>query len=653
MLTDHGDAAPSAAPHRPPRPLLYAGLAVMAVLAATAHAIEGDFVWDDRPLILNQAQVRELGSLTSYFLRPFWEASPDQPEAVAFYRPLTTLSYALDHAVHGPNATGFHLTNLLFHALNVALLFAFARRLGAAVVAATLASVAWGVSPRLAESFAWVSGRTDVLATTFALAALLVWDRASVRRTAASAVLVALGALAKEVALAAAVGMAVAGVAAWLRVPAEARERAASAFTRAVAPLVVALGVSVGLRVAAGIPFAGDTLALGAFGRAWTVLEALGRYAFMLATPWAAHAQLGLLGVLDARFCVLGAAVLVALVALAVRFGRRSPSAQVLAAWVTVAAALGLVLHVAPLSGLVVAADRFLYLPTALICALVARGAAAVAPARRRAVAGVALAATLLLGATGFARVSDWRDEAALWASTLDGTHPANGRPRYEIGSLYFRAGLHADALAAYDASAAAYGRHPEKRLAWQAELAAVRVMLLLGRYDDAVRRLAGLAEVAPVAALHVELARAHLARFDFDAAEAATAQALRQHPAFAPALALHRSVRNARELHRGLRDAPPDASWTLPRRASLAASAGRLSEALDGYRAVLRGGRATQVETGEAVLFLVRFGEPEEATELYLEWGPMLPDAETLAAGILEREERRRRLGEVFGTGR
>src|SRR5687767_13492322 len=55
---------------------------------------------------------------------------------VGFYRPVVSLSFALDHAIWGTNAFGYGLTNLALCLANAAMLFALARRLGLPVAAA-------------------------------------------------------------------------------------------------------------------------------------------------------------------------------------------------------------------------------------------------------------------------------------------------------------------------------------------------------------------------------------------------------------------------------------------------------------------------------------------------------------------------------------
>jgi hypothetical protein len=54
------------------------------------------------------------------FTGDFWNAS--EGGTSGYYRPLTALSLAADRAVHGDKARGYHITNLILHALVAALL---------------------------------------------------------------------------------------------------------------------------------------------------------------------------------------------------------------------------------------------------------------------------------------------------------------------------------------------------------------------------------------------------------------------------------------------------------------------------------------------------------------------------------------------------
>ncbi len=110
------------------------------------------------------------------------------------YRPLTTLTYALNHAVGGLAPAGYHLVNLLLHAGASALVVALALALGLPLAAATLAGLLFAVHPVHVEAVANVAGRKELLVTVLALGAVLL-HRSALRRGGARIFAAALAAL--------------------------------------------------------------------------------------------------------------------------------------------------------------------------------------------------------------------------------------------------------------------------------------------------------------------------------------------------------------------------------------------------------------------------------------------------------------------------
>jgi tetratricopeptide (TPR) repeat protein len=90
-----------------------------------------------------------------------------------FYRPLTSLADWLDFKVWGLNPAAFHLTNILLHTANSALLFLILLSLRISVVPAFSGALLFSVFPLHFENAAWISGRTDLL--SFLFGALSVW----------------------------------------------------------------------------------------------------------------------------------------------------------------------------------------------------------------------------------------------------------------------------------------------------------------------------------------------------------------------------------------------------------------------------------------------------------------------------------------------
>ena len=88
------------------------------------------------------------------------------------WHPLTWLSHALDCQLYGLNPAGHHLTSVLFHSLNVVILFLLllwsTRAMGRSLLVAAL----FALHPLNVESVAWVAERKSVLSALFFLLAL-------------------------------------------------------------------------------------------------------------------------------------------------------------------------------------------------------------------------------------------------------------------------------------------------------------------------------------------------------------------------------------------------------------------------------------------------------------------------------------------------
>ncbi len=83
------------------------------------------------------------------------------------WHPLTWLSYMLDINIYGPNAGGFHLTNVVLHTISAILLFLLLRRLTGAELPSAFVAALFAVHPLHVESVAWVAERKDVLSGLF------------------------------------------------------------------------------------------------------------------------------------------------------------------------------------------------------------------------------------------------------------------------------------------------------------------------------------------------------------------------------------------------------------------------------------------------------------------------------------------------------
>ncbi len=101
----------------------------------------------------------------------------------SIWHPLTVLSHMLDCQLYGLNPWGHHLTSVLLHAVNTALVFLLFRRLTGATWRSALVAGLFGWHPVHVESVAWVSERKDVLSTFFGLLALIYYVRYAQNKT--------------------------------------------------------------------------------------------------------------------------------------------------------------------------------------------------------------------------------------------------------------------------------------------------------------------------------------------------------------------------------------------------------------------------------------------------------------------------------------
>ena len=135
--------------------------------------------WDDPSYVLENAYVKQLNSQNAEYL--FSHSSATN------YHPLTMLSLSLDYYLTIKDkrlfretdeleAVRFHTTSLIFHLLNVLLVFIFIWLLSRKrLIVATVTALLFAIHPMHVESVAWIAERKDVLYTFFFLAGLIVY----------------------------------------------------------------------------------------------------------------------------------------------------------------------------------------------------------------------------------------------------------------------------------------------------------------------------------------------------------------------------------------------------------------------------------------------------------------------------------------------
>lgn len=127
------------------------------------------FFYDDIFYVQKNPAIRAI--TPQAFLHPF------SPVAPGLYRPLTTLSYAVEYAFFGEKPSGYHASNILLHALVSGVLFLFSFRILRDFFGALVSALVFAVHPVHTEAVTWISGQSELLAALFVLLSALSFLR--------------------------------------------------------------------------------------------------------------------------------------------------------------------------------------------------------------------------------------------------------------------------------------------------------------------------------------------------------------------------------------------------------------------------------------------------------------------------------------------
>lgn len=387
--------------------LLAALLGLMVFLPTLGHR----FIFDDEV---------ELKGFDGLFTPGGW-AQLLVREYGHLYRPVKSLTLHLDYLLWGWNPLGFHLTNVLLHAVACALVAGALLSLGRSRAAALVGAAWYALHPIHVEAVAWVTARGALLSAIGVFAAVIAFERWRRNGRAGDLVLLGLAAafafFSKEdslLLLPALVALDWWGDAAGApRVP---RSRLGLALGATLLPALIYLGIRQSL-----LPDARQgTWEHGFTGLIATLPGILIRYVGQLACPldlvlepridyqagFGPGFWLALLGV-------------VALLAVFFLRGARWRPIKLAVAWffLFLLPALGFIPINAP------AADRFLYTASFAGALVVAGGWEVVTrrrPAYTRSVAAIVAVVCLLLAAQTVSYSAVWRSDLELWAYVVE-----------------------------------------------------------------------------------------------------------------------------------------------------------------------------------------------------------------------------------------
>jgi protein O-mannosyl-transferase len=419
-----------------------------------ANALFNPFVYDDYRLILENTSVERLADWRGIVVHEMT-------------RPVVNFSYALDYAIWGGRSPfGFHVTNVLIHAVNVALLFqlvlvlatdaASDSRLNSLSVSAgttaTAASVLFAVHPALTQAVGYVSARSELICTTFFLIAFLAARRALKGEGflwwIATAVAWALSLASRETA--ATFPLVLCCYDSFTH-PASAR-RGRRLLSLYVPLILLALGVALlRLTVLANLEHPGRVAIHWRYGL--VELEVLGRYLLLMVMPvgqtiFHAIAPIQTLSQPRAILALMSAGAFVLLIIGVFRANRLAAFGLAWFALVVLPASLLVMLDRAePMAEhRVYLASAGLFLSAGVAAAAIAASCRSISPTVLRQAQIVAILITTVLSIRTVSRNTVWSRPVALWLEAAEKA-PDHWLPRLALGDVLHEEGRHEEAI--------------------------------------------------------------------------------------------------------------------------------------------------------------------------------------------------------------
>ena len=151
------------------------GLILAALLLATllvyVNGLGNPFIPDDRYIIFKNFQYSQGWKVQDLFQRSLFSTPPSES---SYFRPLTLLTFGLNHLLAGEDPKGYRAVNLLLHLLVIFLITVLLSPLTGRWKALFSAAL-FAVHPVNVQAVSYISSRSDPLYTVFALLCLLSW----------------------------------------------------------------------------------------------------------------------------------------------------------------------------------------------------------------------------------------------------------------------------------------------------------------------------------------------------------------------------------------------------------------------------------------------------------------------------------------------
>jgi len=417
--------------------------------------LKNGFVVDDHTLIEGNLWIRSFANLPAALVSNVHAFMSDSPGS-DYYRPMLLVLYTVQYALFGLDPWGWHLVNVLFHALNSILVFFLASRLlhddtehaqvKGRLAFPAVAALLFAVHPLNAEAVSWLACICELSYSFFSLLSVLLFMESSRAERggggrylyAASVALFFLATLSKETALVLPVILMALD---YFAMNKPGLVKRSLPFWAAAAVYFILRSIAMDSQ----IPMQGGQA--GIFAVFSNILTMAWMYALKLIWPM----DMTIYNIVNAPepadpwlYVYVGAAAL--LVFAVIRLSRHDRRTAALAALVLIplAPTIAVLMKSADIYYFNQFAERYFYLPMAgisIAASLAAKKSLAKRPSTVRAVslAGFVVLISFLVSISA-TRAADWKDDFSIWKKAVE-TDPGNFFARGMLGNQYLSMG--------------------------------------------------------------------------------------------------------------------------------------------------------------------------------------------------------------------
>ncbi|MBU1912055.1 MAG: glycosyltransferase family 39 protein, partial [Candidatus Omnitrophica bacterium] len=147
--------------------ILFIALIIVIVFS---NSLKNNFAWDDKFLIVNNPHIKDPVYISRIFNNQLYEGDGMHSN---FYRPVQLFSFMIDYCIWKLNPFGYHLTSLLLHIVNSALVYIIILAISASPYMAFITASLFSIAPAISGITFYTPARSDLLMALFLF--LSIW----------------------------------------------------------------------------------------------------------------------------------------------------------------------------------------------------------------------------------------------------------------------------------------------------------------------------------------------------------------------------------------------------------------------------------------------------------------------------------------------